>query len=82
MSLMVELKSEYGLERIRIPILRKYNIGKKDIERKMRTRPHEGLSAILIGRNVNSVDEVRDFAERYFKEIGLYSKISNMNLQL
>jgi len=57
----------HGFERFKIRIVRKYNMKPDVICPKFRTKPREGLSCLLVGRNVN-IKDVETFLNEYFNQ--------------
>jgi len=67
-SLLIEAYCpRHGIERYRIKVIKKFNIKSEEIIPKFRTKPTQGLSAIIIGKNVG-YDQIKDYALRYVNE--------------
>ena len=69
---------EHGLERLKIKIIKKYNVNKELIEPKYSR--HE-LSGVIVGKDVGH-DEVRQYLEEYFRGAGIFDKVLSMRFQL
>jgi hypothetical protein len=80
-SLMVESTcSEYGMERYKIKIIKKYNISPEKIMPKYRTRPRHELSGVVIGKNI-SFETARDYVVRYLNESARQNMVMSIRLQ-
>jgi len=64
----------HGLERFKIKVIRKYNIKRKEIIFKFRSKPTREISCVIIGREVNE-REVRNQVQEYFRQRGLWEHI-------
>jgi len=81
-SIWVEMKSpEYGLERYKIKVIRKYNVNKELIEPKFRSKPWHGLSGVVIGKSVGH-DEVKQYLVDYYREVGMMDRVRSMRFQV
>jgi len=80
-SLMVEATCpEYGMERYKIKIIKKYNISPEKIMPKYRTRPHHELSGVVIGKNI-TFETAREYVVRYMNESARRSMVMSIRLQ-
>jgi len=80
-SLMVEaFCPEYGIERYKIKIIRKYNISPETIMPKYRTHPRYELSGVVIGKNISN-ETARDYVIRYLNRSAQYDLITSIKLQ-
>jgi hypothetical protein len=80
-SLMVEATCpEYGMERYKIKIIKKYNIKPEKIMPKYRTRPRYELSSVVIGKNI-SYETARDYVLRYLNESARQNSVMSIRLQ-
>ena len=80
-SLMIETNCpQYGMERYKIKIIKKYNINSEEISPKYRTRPHHELSGIVIGKNI-SYETARDYVTRYLNESMQLNTVMSIRLQ-
>lgn len=57
----------HGFERFKIKIVKKYNMKPDLILPKLRTKPHAGLSSLVVGRDV-SIKEAENFLNEYFRQ--------------
>ena len=74
-ALLIEMICpQHGLERYRIKVRRKFNMPKKAIMPKFRSRPRKELSCLLVGREV-TVWEVEKFITEYFHKSGVWNRI-------
>ena len=74
-ALLIEMVCpQHGLERFRIKVTRKFNMPKKAITPKFRSRPKRELSCLLVGREVTSF-EVERFIAEYFQRNGTWDRI-------
>lgn len=82
-SLWVELKCpEHGLERFRIKIVKKFNMGRNTIMPEFRSRRKaSGLSRLLVGRDVSD-HKIEKYLIDYFRERGLWESILKMKLEI
>lgn len=82
-SLWVEMKSpEYGLERFRIKIVKRFNMIGKTIRPEFRSRRKaSGLRRLLVGRDVGN-HEIEKYFINYFRERGLWESILKMKLEV
>jgi hypothetical protein len=74
---MVDLRGPEKVERYKIKIIKKYNIGQELIMPRFRTRPELGLSGVVIGKNV-SYETAREYVEHYLAMSGY----KDMNIQI
>lgn len=72
---------EHGMERYKVKIIKKYNIGQEKIMPKYRTRPRHELSGIVIGKNI-SYEAARDYLTNYLNESARLSSVMRIRLQL
>jgi hypothetical protein len=80
-SVLVEFQCpEHGFERYKIKLIKKYNIRRKLIMPKFRTKPKCELSGIIVGRNVKKTD-IEDYLYQYFTETGVINRVLNVKLQ-
>jgi hypothetical protein len=81
-AMWVEMKSpEHGLERIKIKVIRKYNVNKELIEPKYREKPWHGLAGVIVGKSVGH-EEVRQYLVDYFTESGMIDNVLSMRLKV
>jgi NADPH-dependent glutamate synthase beta subunit-like oxidoreductase len=80
--LWIEAKcSQYGFERYKIKVIKKFNIPSGEITPRFRSRPIPGeLSCLLVGRDVNT-QEIERFVTDYFRQRGLWGSILTMRLE-
>lgn len=80
-SLMVEANCpQYGMERYKIKIIKKYNIKPEEIMPKYRTRPRHELSGIVIGKNI-SYETAREYVVRYLNESARLNTVMTIRIQ-
>ena len=72
---------EHGMERYKVKIIKKYNIGPEKIMPKYRTHPRHELSGIVIGKNI-SYEAARDYLRQYLNESARLSSVMSIRLQL
>jgi hypothetical protein len=81
MSCTVEYSCPYhGLERFKIKIIKKCNVGKELIEPKFRTKPIYALSGVIVGKNVEN-QQVEDYIVQYLRDAGMIDKVLSMRFQ-
>lgn len=79
--LLVEfLCPEHGFERYKIKVIKKYNVRKRLIIPKFRTKPKYELSSIIIGRNVKKTD-IENYLYQHFRETGVIDRVLSVRLQ-
>ncbi len=80
-SLMVEATCpDYGIERYKIKIIKKYNISPEKIMPRYRTRPRHELSGVVIGKNI-TVETAREYVVRYLNESAQQSMVMSIRIQ-
>lgn len=79
-SLMVEATCpDYGIERYKIKIIKKYNIKPEQIEPKYRSRPRHELSGVVIGKNI-SYETARDYVVQYLNSSATANMVMSIRL--
>lgn len=81
-SLVVEANCpEHGIERYKVKIIKKYNIGPEKIMPKYRSRPRHELSGIVIGKNI-SYEAAREYLKQYLNDSSRLTGIMSIRLQV
>ena len=81
MMFIIEMECpKHGLERFKVKVIRKYNVKSELILPKIRKKPKQSISGIIIGRNVTH-SEVQNYLFNYFRETGLINNVLSIKFQ-